>query len=258
MSWEELQEELFEQLFKTNEEYITLEELLKKLEPISKIWADLENILIKDCSNDFDFWRTIDKIKIFSNYIIIQLGLWEYIIIDSLNKKSLTDEECKTIFDEQFFLTHFNEPETENKFSDMYYFENAGTQETINSLIKYIDIYQNLLMQENSIYYSIDYLNSRVVINIKFDKLETTIGFATFKNFENNSQPSNVNYLFFNKSAEITGASNPTNNHESLLAMGKRALKVRIPLSVIPDFIKDEKQQKLVFNSKETNNAILQ
>lgn len=245
-------------IIKTNEEYITLEELLKKLEPISKIWADLKNILIKDCNNKFCFWKSIKKIKTLDNYIIIKIGLWEYIIIDSLNKKSLTDEECKTIFDEQFFLTHFNEPETENKFSDMYYFENAGTQETINSLIKYIDIYQDLLMQENSIYYSINYLNSRVDINIKFAKLETTLGFATFKNFENNSYPSNVNYLFFNKSAEITGASNSTNNHESLLAMGKRAPKIRIPLSVIPDFIKDEKQQKLILNSMETNNAILQ
>lgn len=256
MSWEELQEELFEQLFKTKDEYITLEELLKKLEPVSKIWTDLENILINDCSNDFDFWRSIDKIEIFDNYIIIQLGLWEYIIIDSFNKKSLTDEECKILFDEQFFLTHFNEPKTENKFSDMYYFETAGKQETIDSVMEYINNYQEILLRENSIYYSIDYLKSRVVINIKFDKLETTIGFVTFEN--DKEHPSNVNYLFFNKAAEITGASNPTNNHESLLAMGKRAPKIRIPLSVIPDFIKNKKQQKLVLNSKETNNVILQ
>lgn len=135
----------------------------------------------------------------------------------------------------------------------MYYFENAGTQNTINSIIDYISIYQEILSQDDSIYYSVDYLNSRVSVTIRLSTREATIGFAKFS--PGKESPSKGNYLFFNNLAEVTGASNPTNNnHESLFAMGQRAYGIKIPTSAIPEYIRSEDTIKLTYEAKNKMN----
>ena len=233
MSWERLQEDLFEQLFSTTEEYITLCALLKLMEPVSKIWSGLERILIEDASNDFDFWKSIDSVKILEGYIFLQVGSWEYIVIDPVDKNCLSDEECKILFDEEFFMFHFDEPKTENNFVDMYYFENAGEQTTIKQLIEYIGEYQDILDAR-----------SRVSVWVQIAKRTTIIGFMDFSSGE--EYPTNVNYLHINEVPKLIGASNPTNNNESLLAMGARVADIRIPVSVIPRVILGKETQRLV------------
>ena len=79
MSWEDLQEELFEQLFKAEEDYITLKDLLESIQPIHKIWAGLDYLLLEDNTNDFDIFKSTDEIRLIDGFIIIKTGLWNYI-----------------------------------------------------------------------------------------------------------------------------------------------------------------------------------
>ncbi len=249
MSWEDLQEELFEQLFKAEEDYITLKDLLESIQPIHKIWAGLDYLLLEDNTNDFDIFKSTDEIRLIDGFIIIKTGLWNYIVIDPVEKRSLTNEECKTLFDEEFFLKHFNEEETKNRFADMFYFEDAGKKDTVEKLIDYINEHQNILTEVNYVTYSVNYISSSVSVQVNFEKQEATIGF--FKFDEKEDYPSHLNYLFFDKNAIITGASNPTNNIESLKAMGSRVGGIKIPKSILPDFVKDEKFKKMTYKSED-------
>lgn len=246
MTWERLQEKLFEFLFNSEEDYLTLDELIKRIEPVSKVWLGLEKILLNDKSNRFSYFSSISGIKRVDGYIIIRIYLWNYIVIDPVSLECLTNEEVFTLFKEEDFLNNFKEAATDNKFEIMYHFDKAGTKETIETIVKYFNEYENILTQTNYIYYLIKKLNGNVGISIKLATKKVTVSFASFS--DNAESPEHVNYLFFNDKLELTGASNPTGNQESLIQMGTKIKQAKVPISAIPKFMIEEESKRLTKN----------
>ena len=103
MEKQELRDILFKQMLDNNKG-ISVKELVNRVKSIVDIWQNLYYLLIEN-TDYFDNYSDIDEIKVIDDYLIIKCGLFEYLIIDLINKKTITEQ----IFDKKFYEINFND-----------------------------------------------------------------------------------------------------------------------------------------------------
>lgn len=109
---DELRNKLFETYFE-EDNGILLSDLMNSLSPIVDRWKELRNLLEKNikgfsslfsCIHDMKYIHHNDK-----SYLILKVGSWRYLVVDSSNKIVLDKEAVKGTFDEYFFISNFSE-----------------------------------------------------------------------------------------------------------------------------------------------------
>lgn len=237
LEWNKKQKELFE-LYFNNTEGITVSEIMNNMKNYSEIWQDFYKFLINS-SLDFNMFDSIDKIKKIKydniNYLIIKLGLFEYLCIDLDNKEVINYNNSLEPFNEEFFIKHFEEHKMENP-EDFYYYSNMNKKD-VNELIEFIDN-NDILLEKNSFTYKIDIYNHTTFLFFNISKQTVSLYFG------NKTMVGNVNYIFLDKNLNPVGVSNPTGNMDDLKEMSLKVKDIIVPTSIIPEYILSKNKVK--------------
>lgn len=247
--WNKKQEETFELYFKKlSEEAIKVSDILNLIEGYSQKWQQLYEVLRN--SSDFDYHDRIIDQKVINinnqNYLFFQVGLWHYFVIDLKNEKSLSNEECLTLFDESLFVQNFGEKQT-NKYESFYYFSSLS-QEVVKDLINLYVENQDIYNAKNYfIYKPINNTEINTSLSIRLDNKKIILSFF-------DKERKHLNYIFLNNNLTPIGASNPTNNLESLKIMANRIKNIEIPKSLIPSYLISNNEKTTLRKKRQNEN----
>jgi len=238
--WNSKQKELFELFFDNskNEDCVEISQLMNMIKPFNIKWQELYNIL-KENSDGFDKYSTIRKIKkVFYNdieYLIMQINIWSYICIDLKNKELVDFKEDLLPFSEKFFIDNFDEREIPNP--NMFYHTLSLNKEGLEILLQYINDNSSLFIETNDFKYTKGLTDGFVTsLMFEIDTGKITIYFGNNQGI--------VNYIFINSNLIPVGISNPTGNKEDLKNMANRLKEISIPVSVIPNYLFNEANNK--------------
>lgn len=94
------------------ERYFEVQKGIKAIDFVSRLSFiyDLYHELDDLCEKNIEYFDCFDSIKSIrlveyqsKSFLILKKQSWDYVVIDIKDKKSITEEQFKTIFDEDFF-----------------------------------------------------------------------------------------------------------------------------------------------------------
>jgi len=228
MSCEELRNQLFESYFEV--EGIQLLNLICSLKPVIDSFKQLHILLEKNVKH-FDKYSNLYEIKKIEHnskyYLIVKSNLWQYLIIDLEDGKSLNKEDVINLFNEKFFIDNFKEKNTKNNFTNMYNFMKYSGN--IAELICFYEDNKKLLELPKNIRHSIKLGEAVTYLNISLSKSEIQLGFHT-------PNQSLYEHLFLDidfNPYSIQDAKQRIGN-EKMLEMFERIKNIKIPKYNIP------------------------
>lgn len=232
VKWNIKQNELFKCLL-LNKEGIGLPLLIEHLKENSIIWKSFYKLLCDNCDT-FDKYDSTDCVKVIEynekKYLCINYSVFDFIIIDMTNGRSLSMQDFQDTFDKSILLMINSKlKEIDNLFNIE---EITNSDVILNFYLKNF----NILSQKNRIIWQLKLDDSFVSISICADTLESKIGF--------HSNAGNVNYLFFNDELMPIGVSNPAGNKEVLRKIGMDARNIILPFEIIPEYVINELKDK--------------
>lgn len=214
-----LKKYVFDNLY-CNNDGIPLKELSLASSEITDKFTEFKELLVK-CGFIEKFER-VEKVKIINrdgiDYLIIQKGRGEYIVID-VNNNCLLSNKDKHLFDSAFFIKAFNE--SINTSFNLYNFDCKGG--SIKPVYEYAVRNQRYLDLEKAyIYFSLEDELAKTLFFYNFITGETVIHFKTSDNMDNQQL-----YLFRNFECL-------DNVPDEIL---KQVPNLRIPIKEIPEFL---------------------
>lgn len=230
--WVKKQDELFEFYFKDYGNSVNIEFLINALGSIKEVWQKLYFLFCNELE-DFDDHSTIMDIKELeyksNQYLIFRFFPLDYMVVDLNRRCILDEEEVINFFNEQLFIDNFNE----EKVSDFakYYSFLSGSEIFASSLISVYQNNKDILLSDNSFFYSLSDGSCRTSVYIDLSNLEVVLGFQYL------GDVGRCNYIFLDSNLEAYGVSNSDGNMDSLKMMGDRVRDINIPRDRIPGHI---------------------
>lgn len=130
-----LRNNLFNKYFEVDNGVLAID-LVDKLSFIPETWNRLHMMCEKHIEY-FDLFSTLDKFKAVEHnqkkYLILKLRMFRYVIIDLENMDNMPEEQFKEEFDENFFISNFNEIKRPKNLFDLYdiYNYNGNVKELV-------------------------------------------------------------------------------------------------------------------------------
>ena len=228
--WNELQSEVFKNTFTMNIDGISLKDTIVNLSDRINIWKNFYKLL-GDVLDPIDKTFNVMNVKTINykdgKYLFIKISLWYYVVIDLDNKKTISEEESKQLFDEKLFKDNFLETEG---LMDYYSFDQLS-DEVASKVIDYYIEYEEVLTDKKSI--RIPILDTEEVFGyliIYFDKDEVLLGI-------NGKKEGRCNYIFLNKDLKVYGASNLTGNKDEVARFFDGSKDILIPNGIIDKYV---------------------
>ena len=228
---EELRNKLFAKYFEV-EEGINATELVDKLSFIPEVWDKLHTL----CENNieyFDEYSSIDDIKLLNHnekkYLILKLHIYRYIIIDIERKESITEEQFRNNFDENFFVSNFNARETVNNDSLKFY----DVEKYDGNMEELLDFYtenEQVLNLSKEIHYVLKVDDAWTYFHINFVNASGQLSFETKDQFLYEQL-----YLRYDLTpSKMQDAKNKI-GLEKMQEMFQKIKEIKIPQEVIPN-----------------------
>ena len=190
MSKDRLRNKLFDKYFEV-ESGIPLALLNERLSLVRNVWCSLRK-LCEESIEHFDYFSSLDAIKMVdlkgSNYLILKLNIWKYVIIDTINNKNISDDVFKNCFDEKFFIDNF----AEFSFEELELDDNTDITNVCNlisyngdvrTLINFYKENKDVLDLPNFFKYQLGDKNAFTYLFIDFAGYNSQIGFQTPNQF---------------------------------------------------------------------------
>ena len=180
LSKDELRNALFEKYFEVDDG-IVLSELMPVLVPISYSYKELHKIL-EDVIDEFEWFDNLDMAKDIRiedrNILIIKFNIYYYLVLDLGKKEVIETNEIWQIFDEQFFISNFNERKLDIKnYKDWYRFYNSDNK--LETLIKFYSDNKKVLNLPTDIYNRLKIGHAWTYLNIHLASSQIYLGFQT-------------------------------------------------------------------------------
>jgi len=181
MNKDKLGNQLFEMYF-INQEGVGLSDLVNLIKPIKDIYDGL-HIVLNKLYEYFDEDDYVDLVKIIEynsvHYLFVKLSIYEYIVIDLFNKKTLNKNEIFSLFDEEFFCNNLNERRIKEKSNYIRFYEFMELTDNLFSIINYcLDNYE-ILELKNRIRYFLNISDAVTSININLVTGKIYLSFHT-------------------------------------------------------------------------------
>ncbi len=244
----ELRNKLFAKYFEV-EEGVKVTELVDKLSFIPKVWNELHNL----CENNikyFDEYNVVEDIKLLNhndkNYLILKLPVYRYIIIDIERKENITEEQFENNFDENFFVSNFND----SKMVDYDFLELYDIEKYDGNIEELLDFYmenEQVLNLSKKIDYILKVDNAWIYFHIDFVNEKGQFGFDAKDQFSYE----HLDLRYDLRASKIQEAKNKV-DIEKMEEMFQKIKEIKIPLEVIPTDLYKE----YLIKCKEDNNKI--
>lgn len=230
----QLRNSLFEKYFEV-EDGILLSDLVKVTNTIVESWQSLHKLLEKNVE-DYDSWSRLEDIKEIEynekKYLIIKVMIWRYIIIDLETKKTFTENDIASVFEEQFFVDNFDEVETEKQdYYNRYWCMECNNADEI---INYYNQNKKIFNCTSDIFYKIN-------IGDVYTSLYIRLNGGIQLSFQG---PNQILYetLFINSDLTPSGMQDAQNKIgiKKMREMFDRLPNIRIPKEYVPkEFYED-------------------
>lgn len=250
-----LREELFQKYFEQTDGILAID-VIHKLSFIEEAWKEIHRLCERNTER-FHFMSSLEKIKHMQHknreYLILKLGLWNYVIIDLEKKESISQTDFLTLFDEDFFVTHFDETKEEDEgvFEKFYL-----VQEYTGNVEELYDFYlkqKHIFELSPCINYSCHIGEANTSFTIDFANARVYLGFQT---------PD----LFLYENLNFTFDLIPWNMQDSINKMGleqcmdvmKRIKEIQIPKEAISSDLYGQyliESKKDAYQLKKTNSG---
>ena len=227
---EELRNKLFTKYFEV-EEGLNATELVDKLSFIPEVWNKLHTL----CENNieyFDKYSSIDDIKLLNHnekkYLILKLNIYRYIIIDIERKESITEEQFRNNFDENFFVSNFNARKRVDNDSLKFY-DIEKYDGNIEELLDFYTENEQVLNLSKKIHYVLKVDNAWTYFHIDFVNASGQLSFETKDQFLYEQL-----YLRYDLTpSKMQDAKNKI-GLEKMQEMFQKIKEIKIPQEVIP------------------------
>jgi hypothetical protein len=247
-----LREELFQKYFEQTDGILAID-FIHRLSFIEESWKQLHRLCEKNIEY-FHFMSSLEKIKLIQHknreYLILKLGLWSYVIIDLEKKESISQTDFLTLFDEDFFVTHFDEEKEEKGVFEKFYL----VQEYKGDVEELYDFYlkqKHIFELSPCINYSCSIGEANTSFTIDFANARVYLGFQTPDQF----LYENLNFTFdlvpWNMQDFI-----PKIGLEQCMDVMKRIKEIQIPKERIPSDLYEQyliESKKEAYQLKKTN-----
>lgn len=173
----ELRQKLFAKYFE-NKNGILVTDLIKNVSSISHSWQELHKLLEQNVKY-FDSYSNIEMIKQVTynstNYLVIKLNIWKYIILD-LDKKENIDRERLQQLKKDFFIKNSLERDCYN-LEDLLQIRKYDGD--VLNLISFYYQNKDIFEIKPKIYYKIKIDSAWTYFVIDFPNLTAQLGFQT-------------------------------------------------------------------------------
>lgn len=233
----ELRNKLFEKYFEVDDG-VELGSFVKRVAYIQKIYQELQKIFEANVE-EHDCFCSISKIKEITHndnkYLIVKTFMCRYLIIDLVTKKSLTEEEIISKFDEKFFINNFSEKEVGDDFEWFWMYDFLTYIGDTQVLIDFYDKNKMIFDVPTKIFYKLEIGEAWTYLSINLAECRAQMGFETIDQFL-------YEHLF------LKGDLTPSSMQDSQSRIGVAKMKemferiptIKLPYSLIPmEFMKN-------------------
>lgn len=219
-----LRDNLFEKYFE-NETGIVANDLVTTLSFIPETWKKLHKIC-EDNIKYFDFYSDLEQCKLIqinqNNYLILKLGIFNYVIIDIDRCQNVSKQSFESNFNIDFLINHFNE----QKITELYNIDIFNQPEI---LINFYFQNQKILNLSTSLEYKISIGDAWSYFFIDFANASAQLGFQTLDQFLYEQL-----FLKYDLTASRMQDAQSKIGIEKISKMFSRIKKIKIPAEVIP------------------------
>lgn len=225
--WNRLQLELYEML-KGNSDEVLLTSVIDSYKSDIDGWKEFIDILNSKVK-DFDDDTSIRSVQEHCGYLMIKFNIWDYLIVDLNNKRTLGLDEVESIFGEKFFMENFKEEQI--GLSNYYFYDS----DDVSDIIDFYNSNRELLSRDRVIRYGIENELGRIGIDFNLVKNDITLYIHGF------GEMLRVNYLFFDGNLNPRGVSNPSGNMDDLRVIANDLKNISVSKSMLRDRVKELK-----------------
>ncbi|MBQ7140130.1 MAG: hypothetical protein IJO32_01345 [Bacilli bacterium] len=172
ISKNELRNKLFEKYFEINDG-VTLSNLMDLLKPNIETFKNFRQLLMNN-TREFKWFQTLKRINTIEHnqrkYLIIEIGLGKYIIVDLLKEQILTKKHIPSKFEKEILMNKDN-------YCDIYHY--LKYEGDIQGLIKYYNDNQEILNSKKEINYKINIGEAYTYLYIDLANSKIQLGFQT-------------------------------------------------------------------------------
>lgn len=238
--WNNIQEEAYLQLF-SNTEGISSRELILGLVNVKSIWRNLYSIIGNEVDPNNDRFSVMDLSKVCTNdkvYLMLRIGLWEFIVIDINNMRCLSKDEVVASLNHELFDKFYGLDENDVEYFTFEKLKKKPLKKVVDHFVEH----EEVLTSDKRISYKF-YQKEGIVgcYTISCDKSDSMVSINDYRN-------GRCNYIFLDSNLKVYGASNLTGNKESVASLFDGSRDIMVPDSIVSDIIKNNLVNKdLVF-----------
>lgn len=245
---EALRNQLFAKYFEVKDGMLAVD-LMNRLSFIPETWKELHTLCVKNIKY-FSPLQSLRKVRMVTQeekeYLILQLGVWRYVVVDVEKRKNIAKKDFYTIFSEDFFIQHFDERKwkDENSFQRCYeVIRYEGDIEEFIDVYKEkrstfelsVRLYMQYKIEEAITYFSIDFASAIV-----------HLGFQTPDQF----LYENLNFNYDLTSWGMQDAQRSM-SLEQMKVMFERVREICIPKEIIPSDLYEEYENVIQKENKQ-------
>lgn len=173
-----LRDKLFQKYFQLDNS-INLKDLLDKLKFIPNAYSILLNLCKKNIRG-FDSFSSLDSFKMINynrkRYLVLEVRMWRYIIIDIDELKCVTRNEFERDFDLDFFTSNFDNCD-DDLFSCIYRLDKYNGD--LNELISFYNKNQDVFNFSSQLFYKLPENDAWTWVHVDFINRKVQMGFQT-------------------------------------------------------------------------------
>ena len=232
MEKDKLRNCLFERYFEV-QKGIKAIDFVSRLSFIYDLYHELDGLCEKniECFDCYDSIKSIQLIEYQSKpFLIMKKQSWNYVVIDIKNKKSITEDQFKTIFKEDFFVENFGESQMEDSKVFSLFYNVEEYQGNIDELIDFYFRNRRIFNLPTKLYYRLDLKEAWTYFSIHLAQGTAQLGFQT---------PDQFLYEQLFLQADLT----PSRMQDAVSRIGKERVEemfskikeIKLPVQLIPE-----------------------
>ena len=229
--WNNIQEQAYLQLF-SNNDGLSSKELLIKLEDIRSIWRKLYSIIGNEIDPNNDRFSVMDISKVSCNnkvYLMLRIGLWEFIIIDINDMRCLSKEEVLATLNHELFDRFNGLDDTDVEYFTFEKLKKKPLKRVVDHFVEH----ENVLTSDKRLVYKFFQKDGMVgCYTISCDKSDSMVSVNDYRN-------GRCNYIFLDSNLKVYGASNLTGNKDCVAKLFDGSKDIIVPESILGDAHKE-------------------